>query len=864
MDFNHDTGAILTGLQTLDVSTPPPLGGTAGVLSVVGTGAIVLTSGTTAQRPAGIVGAFRFNSDLVDLEFYNGTSWVQRTGGAVTSVAATGSTGLTVGNSPITTSGTLTFTLASILSSLSTLATSGLTVNNAGVISAVTIAGTTGNIVVTNGSGTAGAPTINLATAGTPVTGLFGSFTTDTFGRVTATAAATAANITTALGYTPVNKAGDTMGGILNMGGFVISNAGTPVAGTDAANKNYVDQAIAGLSWKQEVDIATTANITLSGLQAIDGYTTLAGDRVLVKNQTTGSQNGIYVAAAGAWSRATDADLATELQGAAVYVSRGTLQADTGWTQTADAVTLGTTPLTWSQFSGSNSYVAGTGLTLTGNSFAITAPVSIALGGTGLTTAPANGALDIGNGTGFTRTTLTAGTGVSVTNAAGSITLANTGVTALTTNTGLSANVSATGAVTVTNTGVLSAAGTANQVLVNGTSGAATTGVLTLTLPQSIATTSSPTFANITDSALTANGHVYAGVGGLLSSTAAGTNGQILISSTGGAPVLGTITGTAGQIGVTNAAGSITLTNLGVTSNVAGTGISVSGATGAVTISNTGVTSLVAGTGISVSGSTGAVTVSNTGVTSVALALPGIFTVSGSPVTTSGTLTAALATQTANTVFAAPNGSTGAPTFRALAYADLPIKLYVENPSTPTAPTAVGTNAIAIGSGANANGANSTAIGGGSSATLANSFALSSGSFATAGDAQRVDVLLRNITTTATATELFIDGTAGTQRFVLPNNSAVSFLILVTARRTDATGGSAGYKFEGVAHKDTTAASTALTGTPTKNVLGESNVGWDCNVTVDTTNGSLRIMVTGEAAKTIRWVASIKTVIVTN
>ena len=853
MDFNHDTGTILTGLQTLDVSTTPPLGGTAGVLTVVGTGAVVLAGGTTAQRPTGVSGAIRFNSDVSDLEFYNGSAWVQQTGGTVTSVAATGSTGLTVGGSPITSSGTLTFTLASILSSLSSLATSGLTVNNAGVISAVTIAGTAGNIVVTNGSGVAGAPTINLATAGTPLAGFFGQITTDTFGRVTSSGAATSANITTALGFTPVNKAGDTMGGILNMGGFTIQNLGTPVNGTDAANKNYIDNAVAGLSWKQEVAAATTVaggNLSLTGLGAVDGYTPVAGDRILVKNQTNATQNGIYIAAVGAWSRSTDTNAAQELLGAAVYVIGGTTQADTGWVQTATGITLGTTNLAFSQFSGSNTYTAGTGITLTGNTFSITAPVSIALGGTGLTTTPTNGQIDIGNGTGFTRTTLTAGTGVSVTNAAGSITLANTGVTSFTSNTGLSANVTATGAVTVTNTGVLSVAGTANQVLVNGTSGAATTGALTLTLPQNIATTSSPTFANITDSALTANGMMYAGASGILASTAAATNGQILIGSTGGTPVLGTITGTAGQIGVTNAAGSITLTNLGVTSNVAGTGISVSGATGAVTIANTGVLSLTAGTGISVSGSTGAITVSNTGVTSVALALPSIFTVSGSPVTTTGTLTATLASQTANTVFAAPNGSAGAPTFRALAYADLPIKLYAENVSSPVAPAASAANAVAIGSGA--------------SASIVNTLAFASGDIATAGDAQEVKGILRNITTTATPTELFLDGTTGTQRFVLPNNSAASFSILVTARRTDATGGAAGYKFEGNAHKDTTAASLAFTGTPSKTVLGETNVGWDASVSVDTTNGSIKVTVTGEAAKTIRWVASVTAVVVTN
>ena len=865
MDFNHDTGTIFTGLQTLDVTTTPPAGGVAGVLSILGTGAVVLTAGTTAQRPTGVAGAIRYNSDVSDLEYFNGVSWVQQTGGTVTSIAATGSTGLTVGGSPITSAGTLTFTLASILSSLSSLATTGLVVNNAGSIQGVTLTGTAGNIVVTNGTGVGGAPTFNLATAGTPVTGFFGQVTTDTFGRVTATAAATAANITTALGYTPVNKAGDTMGGILNLGGFTIQNLGSPVNGTDAANKNYIDQAVAGLSWKEAVLAATTGNITLSGLQAIDGYTTLAGDRILVKNQTTASQNGIYLANAGAWTRSTDTTTGPELLGLAVFIEGGSTQADTGWTMTTNGtITVGTTSLAFAQFAGSNTYTAGSGLTLTGNTFAISAPVSIALGGTGLTTTPANGTLDIGNGTGFTRTTLTAGTGVSVTNAAGSITLANTGVTAFTSNTGLSANVSATGAVTVTNTGVLSIAGTANQVLVNGTSGAATTGAITLTLPQAIATTSAPTFANITDTALTANGILYAGASGILASTAAATNGQILIGSTGGSPVLGTLTGTAGQIGVTNAAGSITLTNLGVTSNVAGTGISVSGATGAVTIANTGVTSLVAGTGVSISGATGAVTVSNTGVTSVALAMPSIFTVSGSPVTTTGTLTATLASQTANTVFAAPNGSAGAPTFRALAYADLPIKLYVENPSSQVAPVASAANSVAIGSGSSSTAANATAIGSGSSASIINTLAFAGGDFTGAGDAQEVKAILRNITTTATATELFLDGTTATQRFVLPNNSAASFTILVTARRTDATGGAAGYKFEGNAHKDTTAASLAFTGTPSKTVLGETNVAWDASVSVDTVNGSIKVTVTGEAAKTIRWVASVVAVIVTN
>jgi hypothetical protein len=474
----------------------------------------------------------------------------------------------------------------------------------------------------------------------------------------------------------------------------------------------------------------------------------------------------------------------------------------------------------------------------------------VSLGGTGLTTAPANGAIDIGNGSGFVRTTITQGTGITITNGAGSITIANAGVTTFTSGTGLSVNTAATGAVSVTNTGLLSATGTANQVLVNGTSGSANTGAVTLTLPQSIATTSSVTFANVTDSALTTNSFVYSSTGGLLASTAAATNGQLLIGSTGGAPVAATLTAGA-AISVTNAAGSITIANTGVTSNVAGTGISVSGATGAVTITNTGVTSAVAGTGISVSGATGDVTFSNTGVLSFTETVPAaLFSITGAT-TATGAVSAAisLVSQTANTAFLAPNGSAGTPTFRSIVAADLPFKLYAENISGQTTATATATNAVGIGNGAVARDFDTTTFGG--------------GQFSAAGDLQDVKAFFRAITTNATATELFLDNGA-TQRFVLPNNSSVSFKIRVAARRTDATGGAAGYEFTGVIRKDANSASTTLTGTPSKVVLGETNNAWDVSLTADTTNGSLKLTVTGEAAKTIRWAAVMDAVVITN
>jgi hypothetical protein len=855
MDFNHDTGTVYNGLQSLDVSSTPPLGGTAGVLTIVGTGAVVLPVGSTAQQPTGVVGMLRFNSSNSVVEYYNGSAWISSTSGTVTSVAATGSTGLTVGGSPITSSGTLTFTLDSELQGMSGLSVNGSVARTgAGTYASRVMTGTANNIVVTHGDGVAGNPTFNLAAVTDSGTGTFKKISTDGFGRVTGTTNVVAADITALVDTTYVNVSGDTMTGALNMGSQLITNLASPVNGTDAANKNYVDTAVTGLSWKQAVRVATTTAGTLATSfangQTVDGVTLVTGDRILIKNQATQTENGIYIVnASGAPTRTADSNLAAELVGEAVFVDSGTVNADTGWIQTASApITLGTTNLVYNQFSGSGTYAAGTGLTLTGNTFSLTAPVPVALGGTGLTSVPANGALNIGNGTGFTRATLTAGTAISVTNGSGSITIANTGVTSFTSNTGLSANVSATGAVTVTNTGVLSAAGTAGQVLVNGTSGSAQTGALTLTLPQSIATTSAPTFANITDSGLTAGGAVYAGTSGLLQSTAAMTNGQLLIGSTGASPVAAALTaGTA--ISVTNASGSITIANTGVTSNVAGTGISVSGATGAVTITNTGVTSIVAGTGISVSGATGAVTINSTGVTSVGLSLPSIFTVTGSPITSSGTLTATLASQTANTVFAAPNGSAGAPSFRAIVAADLPFKLYAENISGQTTATASGTNAVAIGNA--------------SVASVYGAITAAGGAISTAGDFTDVKAFFRGITTTATPSELFLDA-GGTQRFVLPNNSAVSFKIRIAARRTDAVGGAAGYSFEGIIRKDTTAASTTMTGTPTKVILGETNTSWDVAISADTTNGSLKITVTGEAAKTIHWAAVIDAVVVTN
>ena len=155
-----------------------------------------------------------------------------------------------------------------------------------------------------------------------------------------------------------------------SLGGFKVTNVGTPTSNSDAATKAYVDSVAQGLSTKTAVRVATTANITLSGTQTIDGVSVIAGDRVLVKNQTTTTQNGVYDVASGSWARSTDSDAGTELVNAFYFVQSGTTLQATGWVQsTPGPITLGSTSIVFSQFSGAADYTAGAGLTKTGLTF---------------------------------------------------------------------------------------------------------------------------------------------------------------------------------------------------------------------------------------------------------------------------------------------------------------------------------------------------------------------------------------------------------------------------------------------------------------------------------------------------------------
>jgi hypothetical protein len=225
------------------------------------------------------------------------------------------------------------------------------------------------------------------------------------------------ANLTTDLAA-KLALAGGTMSGAIAMGTNKITGLGTPTDGTDAATKAYVDSAAQGIDWKASVRAATTANVTLaSDLEngdVLDGVTLATGDRVLVKDQSTGSENGIYVVkASGAPDRSTDADSGAEVTANfAVFVEQGTVNADQGYTLTNNgAITVGTTALTFTQFTGLGQIVAGTGLDKTGNTLDIDSTVVTLTGTQTLTnktlTSPVLTTPDLGTPTAATLTNAT-------------------------------------------------------------------------------------------------------------------------------------------------------------------------------------------------------------------------------------------------------------------------------------------------------------------------------------------------------------------------------------------------------------------------------------------------------------------------
>ena len=480
-----------------------------------------------------------------------------------------------------------------------------------------------------------------------------------------------------------------------------------PSGATDLVNKQYVDYFAAGLSWKQPVNAASTVNITsLSGLQTVDTVSLVAGNTVLVKNQTAAADNGIYVVASGAWTRSIGADTWDEYVGAIVFVISGS-QADSAWyTSAQPGGTLGTTAINWYNFSVASTYTAGTGLTLAGTQFSIT--------NTAVTAAAYGSATQVGTFTVNAQGQLTLAGNTTITPAVGSITGLGTGVAtwlatpssanllaAMTDETGSGALVFATSPTLVT------------PILGTPQSGNFSTGTFTWptfnqnTSGNAATATLATTATNLTGGAT--GSLPYQTAAGATTFLAAGSNGQVLTLAAGvpswAAGASGTVTSvsfTGGIISVANGTTTPAFT-------VAGTSGGIPYFSSATTWASSGALTqygVVYGGGAAgapvatAAGTTGQILIGNTGAAPSWAALTSSAVTSISFGTTG--LTPSTATQGAVTVagtLVAGNGGTGVATLTGLAYGN--------GTSAFTAATAAQVVAV-IGSTAVTNATNAT------------------------------------------------------------------------------------------------------------------------------------------------------------
>lgn len=337
----------------------------------------------------------------------------------------------------------------------------------------------------------------------------------------------------------------------------------TPTASDDLVNKAYVDSAAQGLQLLQPAAVATTANITLSGLQTIDGYLTLVGDRVLVKDQSSAQYNGVYIAAIGAWSRSTDTNTYLELQNIYLFVTNGTVNAGTAWgTTNHGAGTIDVTPINWVQTQNTQIYTAGTGLTLAANQFSIT--------NTGVTAATKGSASKT-----VTATVNAQGQLTSLTDQ--DIAIANTQVSGLgTMSTQAANNVAITGgAINGTTIGASAAAAVTGTTITATTFSGAGTGLTGtasgLSIGGNAATATSATSATSATTATNlaggATGSVpYQASSGSTTLLAAGTNGQVLTLASGVPSWATPSTGTVTSVGGTGTVSGISLSGTVTTS----------------------------------------------------------------------------------------------------------------------------------------------------------------------------------------------------------------------------------------------------------------------------------------------------------
>lgn len=406
-----------TGVTTLDLDNTAVTAGSYGSATAIPTFTVDQQGRLTAAGTVAISSSFTLAADTGTADTFNNGETLTFVGTDPVQTAVSNNTiTISVDNATTTTKGIASFSATNFDVSggavsvkaggiaNSNLVNSSLTIGSTSIALGTTTASLAGLTSVAANTFT-GALAGNASTATTlqtarsiaisgPITGTATSFNGSSDITIPVTALDVGhANVT---GTLPVTRGGTGVTTATGTGSVVLSDSpaltGTPTAPTASFGTNTtqiattafvtsaVDAARTGLDVKASVRAATTANITLSNTQTVDGVALAVGDRVLVKDQSTASENGIYIVASGAWTRAADFDTTTEVTaGAFTFVESGTVNADSGWVVSTDgAITIGTTAIAFAQFSGAGQITAGNGLTKTGNTLNVGA-------GTGLT-----------------------------------------------------------------------------------------------------------------------------------------------------------------------------------------------------------------------------------------------------------------------------------------------------------------------------------------------------------------------------------------------------------------------------------------------------------------------------------------------
>jgi len=353
-----------------------------------GTASATLPIGTTANRPVSSVnGMMRYNSTTIGFEGYSAGAWGPIGGGGTVS-SITAGTGLSGGT--ITTSGTISITATGVAAGTYTYPT--LAINAQGQVTSAA----NGTAPVTSITGTAGA----ITAVGFPAVTLNLATALAFAGKTISDGAYTGATIDNS----PIGNTTPSTGAFTSISTTSGTILDAPVAATSITNKSYVDSVAVGLKYHAACQLATTAALasctysngtagvgatltaTANGALTVDSVAVTVGQRILVKNQAAGLQNGVYDvtqtgsgAAPFILTRSTDYNTGGTAYnqvntGDYLFVQSGTVNANSSWVQTTlQPITIGTTALVFTQFSaGATSYTAGTGLTLSVNQFSIT------------------------------------------------------------------------------------------------------------------------------------------------------------------------------------------------------------------------------------------------------------------------------------------------------------------------------------------------------------------------------------------------------------------------------------------------------------------------------------------------------------